>query len=132
MKRKILCSVIFIFVLFALLSIPSFAEEALAEISDEEWESFKEALPSEATKYFSDDALDGQDLFASGLEELLTPKGIITVVLELFGVEAVEIARLFFLLSFDLISSKFIYSSLHQILTLQQKYVKQNKKICLI
>ena len=98
MKRKILCSVIFIFVLFALLSIPSLAEEALAEISDEEWESFKEALPSEATKYFSDDAFDGQDLFASGLEELLTPKGIITVVLELFGVEAVEIARLFFLL----------------------------------
>ena len=95
-KTFLLLLLVLLSVLF--LSFTACAEGESYEIPEDEWESFKNALPDEASRYFSEDALDGQAIFAGELEDFLTPKRMISVIFELFGIEVVSITRLFFLL----------------------------------
>ena len=95
-KTFLLLLLVLLCVLF--LSFTACAEGESYEIPEDEWESFKNALPDEASRYFSEDALDGQAIFAGELEDFLTPKRMISVIFELFGIEVVSITRLFFLL----------------------------------
>ena len=95
-KTFLLLLLVLLSVLF--LSFTACAEGESYEIPEDEWESFKNALPDEASRYFSEDALDGQAFFAGELEDFLTPKRMISVIFELFGIEVVSITRLFFLL----------------------------------
>ena len=95
-KTFLLLLLVLLSVLF--LSFTACAEGESYEIPEDEWESFKNALPDEALRYFSEDALDGQAIFAGELEDFLTPKRMISVIFELFGIEVVSITRLFFLL----------------------------------
>ena len=98
MKKKIFFALALVLVCLFSLTVVSSAEERLSELPKDEWEGFKEALPEEATRYFSNGALDGQAFFADELEEFLTPKRMISVIFELFGIEVLSITRLFFLL----------------------------------
>ena len=85
MKKKIFFALALVLVCLFSLTVVSSAEERLSELPKDEWEGFKEALPEEATRYFSNGALDGQAFFADELEEFLTPRRMISVIFELFG-----------------------------------------------
>lgn len=68
------------------------------EAVDEAWDSFLCSLPSEAESYFGDRAFENSESFALALEELTTPAGVITAILELAGVELFGAFRLLLLI----------------------------------
>lgn len=100
-KIKILIRLLFLPMIFALILIAfcfrTFASEENC-IGDEEWNGFRQSIPSEAERYFPEGSFEDEHSYSEAVEQMTTPKAIATMLAELFGVEARATTRLFVLL----------------------------------
>ena len=81
----------FLFVLLIVFSLFVFALSSAAEnitvgIGEEEWESFSQSIPGEAEEYFPQGSFEGTESFNSAVNEMTTPKYIVSAVLNMLGV----------------------------------------------
>lgn len=101
MKRvlRALCALMLFICFFVFFSFSASCAEASVSIPEAEWEGFGESVPEEALDYFPDGALDSSENYAQAIEEMTEPENIISVLLELSGVEAGEALRLLVIIS---------------------------------
>ena len=96
----------FKFIIFILLfavftvafSMPSSAQSLSQNVNGEEWQNFYENVPPEAFDYFPDDAFDDAESYSSAINEMTSPKYIVSMVLNMLGVELAETLKLLFLI----------------------------------
>ena len=90
---------IFCFSFFASASVTENRIENEAEneaenlIPSDVWDGFEESIPQGVSEYFGDGAFADEQSFSSAIDEMTTPKAIVTVLLKLFGIEANALAK---------------------------------------
>ncbi len=82
---------------FAMMGFSAFAREddLEASIPEDEWEGFRDSLPSDVTDRLPDGALDTSGGLAESVAEMSTGEYIVSVVLDVLGVGLFEAAKLF-------------------------------------
>ena len=99
-------AVIFIFCFSFFASATENEAENL--IPSDVWDGFEESIPQGVSEYFGDGAFADEQSFSSAIDEMTTPKAIVTVLLKLFGIETNATCKLLLLLlGIILISSVF-------------------------
>ena len=96
-----------VFSLFV-FALSSAAENITVGIGEEEWESFSQSIPGEAEEYFPQGSFEGAESFNSAVNEMTTPKYIVSAVLNMLGVEVRGAFSLLFLLMGVIIISALI------------------------
>ena len=93
---------IFICLVLAVAFVVPFSFSAFASeeggIPEEVWQGFEESVPDDVLQYFSEGSLENEESFFGAIESMSTPKAILLVLLELFGVEAGSVLKLLLLL----------------------------------
>ena len=97
-KKYLFASALLFFCFFA-FSFCVGAETKAPGILDEAWEGFAQEIPPEAEEYFPQDSFFDQESFSSAVNEMTTPKYVVSALLQMLGVEMKSALRLFFLLA---------------------------------
>ena len=79
-------------------SVSVSAESVTSGIAKEEWDGFANAIPPEVEEYFPQDSFEGEESFSSAINEMTTPKYIVSALLQMIGVELSGTLKLLFLL----------------------------------
>ena len=103
---RLLSVVILLVICFMLGCFTTYAKGRENAIPQETWEGFEQSIPDEASRYFESGAFENEENYFAAIEEMSTPKAIVTVLIELFGVEArATLSLLLLLMGIILISA---------------------------
>ena len=108
-KRCAAFVLLFLFA-FVAFSLSVGAENTMSAIGADEWEDFSQTIPPEAEGYFPQNSFDGAENFSSAVNEMTTPKYILSAILNMLGVELKGTFKLLFLLVGVIILSSVLFS----------------------